>query len=342
MGLRKAGEAWARVSLVLAALLLIALPFGGAAPFTITLLTEALICAIWAMSLDILVGYTGLVTFGHAAAFGLAAYVAGYFAREANPDFLLALLAAEIATVAIAIVLGFIVTRVSGVAFAIISLCIAQVLFQVAVGWRSVTGGMDGMVGVPLPKIFGLKIGVGTDFYLLTVACVIIVYVVLARLVDSPFGRTLHAIRTNEERAASIGINVRLHKWIAFVISWAVAGIGGTLMVFLKAGTTPASLHWTESGNVLIMAIFGGIGTLLGPAVGAVAFVFLRDEFTTTFKQAWQLAFGLVFVIVVLAFPTGLAGIAERLLNLLRRAPFSGAVGTAFDRLRNRVWRARS
>jgi len=330
MGIRKPGQAWARVSLTLAALLLIALPFGGAAPFTITLLTEALICAIWAMSLDILVGYTGLVTFGHAAAFGFAAYVAGYFAREANPDFLLALLAAEIATIAVAVVIGFVATRVSGVAFAIISLCIAQVLFQIAVGWRSVTNGMDGMVGVPLPKILGMKIGVGTDFYLLTVACVIIVYVALARLVDSPFGRTLQAIRTNEERAASIGINVRLHKWLAFVISWAISGVAGTLMVFLKAGTTPMTLHWSESGNVLIMGIFGGIGTLLGPAVGAVVFVFLRDEFTTTFKQAWQLAFGLVFVIVVLAFPTGLAGIAERALNLLRRAPFPG------------TWRARS
>lgn len=342
MVMRKANEGWAIVLLVLTSALLAALPFAGVAPFTITLLTEALICAIWAMSLDVLVGYAGLVTFGHAAAFGLAAYVAGYFAREANPDFLLALLVAEIVTVGVAAAIGFVVVRVSGVAFAIISLCIAQVLFQVGVAWRSVTGGMDGMVGVPLPKIFGMKIGVGNDFYLLTIACLIVVYLALARLVDSPFGRTLHAIRTNEERAASIGINVRLHKWIALVISWAVAAIAGTLMVFMKAGTTPMSLHWSESGNVLIMAIFGGIGTLLGPAVGAVAFVFLRDEFTTTFKQAWQLAFGLVFVIVVLAFPTGLAGIADRFLNILRRVSLAWGVGAALDRLRNLVWRARS
>jgi branched-chain amino acid transport system permease protein len=301
------------------AALLLALPFLGTPRFTITLLTEALIFAIWAMSLDLLVGYTGLVTFGHAAAFGLAGYAAGYFAREVTADFLIALLVAECVVIAIALATGFVATRVSGVAFAIISLCIAQVLFQIAVAWRSVTQGMDGLVGVPLPKIFGITLGAGADFYLLTVVSVVVVYLALARLVDSPFGRTLQAIRTNEDRAASIGINVRLHKWLAFVISWAVAGIAGTLMVFMKAGTTPMSLHWHESGNVLVMAIFGGIGTLLGPVIGAIAFVFLRDEFTTRF-QAWQLAFGFVFVFVVLAFPAGLAGIVSRFWNSVWRA----------------------
>ncbi len=304
---------------VAAAGLLAVLPFLGAAPFTITLLTEALIFAIWAMSLDLLVGYTGLVTFGHAAAFGLGSYAAGYFAREVTADFLASLLVAQVVVVAVALTIGFVATRVSGVAFAIISLCIAQVLFQVAVAWRSVTEGMDGLVGVPLPKLLGLTVDAGTEFYLLTILIVLAVYVGLSRLVESPFGRTLQAIRTNEDRAAAIGINVRLHKWLAFILSWAIAGIGGTLMVFMKAGTTPMSLHWSESGNVLVMAIFGGLGTLFGPLIGAVAFVFLRDEFTTRF-EAWQFAFGLVFVVVVLAFPTGLAGIITHVWRSLWRA----------------------
>jgi branched-chain amino acid transport system permease protein len=307
-------ETAASALLALAAALLAALPFAGAAPFTITLLTEALIFGIWAMSLDLLVGFTGLVTFGHAAAFGLGSYAAGYFAREVTPDFLSALVVAEIVVVAVGLATGFVATRVSGVAFAIISLAIAQVLFQVAVAWRPVTQGMDGLVGVPLPKVFGVALDAGRDFYLLTLGCVVAMYLALGRLVDSPFGRTLLAIRTNEDRAAAIGIDVRLHKWLAFVISWAVAGLGGTLLVFMKAGTTPMSLHWTESGNVLAMAILGGLGTLVGPVIGAVAFVFLRDEFTTRF-QAWQLAFGLVFVIVVLAFPAGLAGLVTRIGN---------------------------
>ena len=312
-------KTWAVVLLWIAVLLLVVLPFAGAPPFTITLLTEALIFAIWAMSLDLLVGYTGLVSFGHAAAFGLASYAAGTFARAVTADFFGTLLVAEIVVVAVALVTGYVATRVSGIAFAIISLCIAQVLFQIAVAWRDVTQGMDGLVGVPLPTLFGVKLGTGSGLYLLTLGCLVAAYLVLVRLVDSPFGRTLQAIRTSEDRAAAIGIDVRLHKWLAFVISWAIAGVGGTLMVYMKAGTTPMSLHWMESGNVLIMAIFGGVGTLLGPVIGAISFVFIRDEFTTRFP-AWQLAFGLVFVVVVLAFPTGLAGVFNRAWNSLWRA----------------------
>jgi branched-chain amino acid transport system permease protein len=281
-----------------------------------TLLTEALIYAIWAMSLDVLVGVTGLVTFGHAAAFGLATYAAGYFAREVSADFLLAFVVAEVVVIVLALATGFVATRVSGVAFAIISLAIAQVLFQIAVGWRAVTQGMDGLVGVPLPRLFGREVTPGRGFYLLTAVCLILVYLVLGRLIASPFGHTLHAIRSSEERAAGIGIDVRLHKWLAFIAAWAAAGVAGTLFVFLKAGTTPMVLHWSESGNVLAMAIFGGVGTLLGPVIGAVAFVFLRDEFTTRF-QAWQFAFGLVFVLVVLLFPRGVAGVANQLRDRL-------------------------
>jgi branched-chain amino acid transport system permease protein len=291
---------------------LVSVPYAGASPFMVTLLTEALIYGIWAMSLDLLVGITGLVTFGHAAAFGVATYAAGYVAREVSADFFLSLLAAEAAVVLVALVTGFVATRVSGVAFAIVSLAIAQVLFQIAVAWRPVTQGMDGFVGVPLPRIFGATVGVGAPFYLLTVAALVVAYAALRWLCDTPFGRTLHAVRTSERRAAAIGIDVRRHKWLAFVASWAVAGLGGTLFVFMKAGTTPMVLHWSESGNVLAMAIFGGLGTLVGPVVGAIAFVFLRDEFTTRF-QAWQLAFGLVFVLVVIIFPTGVAGVARRL-----------------------------
>ncbi|TAK81405.1 MAG: branched-chain amino acid ABC transporter permease [Betaproteobacteria bacterium] len=328
------------VPLATATALLAGLPFVGVGEFTITLLTEALIFGIWAMSLDLLVGYAGLVSFGHAAAFGLAAYSAGYFAREVMEDFFAALLVAEAVNVLVALVVGFVIARVSGIAFAILTLCIAQVLFTIAVIWRSLTNGMDGMVGVPLPKIFGISLASGTAFYLLTVFCLVGVYLALTRLVDSPFGRTLQALRASEERAASIGINVHLHKWLAFVLSWAVAALAGTLMVFLKAGTTPMSLHWTESGNVLVMAILGGIGTLLGPVIGATVFVFVRDEFTSRF-QAWQFVFGLVFVVVVLAFPTGLVGLLNRIHGLRRRTRSAGEFPAVIKRIRSSLWRAR-
>jgi branched-chain amino acid transport system permease protein len=309
----------AALLIVAGAVLLALLPFAGVRSFTITLLTEALIFAIWAMSLDLMTGYTGMLTFGHAAGFGLGGYAAGYFAREVTADFVASLLVAELVILSVAVPIGFVAIRLSGAAFAIVSLCIAQVFFQIAVAWRSVTEGMDGLVGVPLPTVLGRTINVGTEFYLLTVLIAGAVCLGLRQLVISPFGRTLGAIRVNEDRAAAIGINVRLHKWLVFVMSWAIAGVGGTLMVFMKAGTTPMSLYWIESGNVLIMAIFGGLGTLFGPVVGAVSFVFLRDGLTTGF-EVWQLAFGVVFVIVVLVFPSGLAGIFSRVWMLLWRA----------------------
>jgi branched-chain amino acid transport system permease protein len=299
--------------------LLAALPFAGAAPFTITLLTEALIFAIWAMSLDLMTGYTGMLTFGHAAGFGLGGYAAGYFAREITSDLLAALVVSEFVVLVVALAIGFVATRLSGAAFAIVSLCIAQVLFQIAVAWRAVTEGMDGLVGVPLPTILGVTIDTGTQFYLLTLLVAAMVCLGLLQLVASPFGRTLAAIRANADRAAAIGIDVRLHKWLVFVISWGIAGTAGTLMVFMKAGTTPMSLYWIESGNVLIMAIFGGLGTLFGPIIGAIAFVFLRDTLTSGF-EVWQLAFGVVFVLVVLIFPSGLAGLVSRIWVMAWRA----------------------
>jgi branched-chain amino acid transport system permease protein len=299
--------------------LLAVLPFVGVPAFTITLLTEALIFAIWAMSLDLMTGYTGMLSFGHAAGFGLGGYAAGYFAREVTADLFASLLVAELVILSVAVPIGFVAIRLSGAAFAIVSLCIAQVFFQIAVAWRSVTEGMDGLVGVPLPKMLGVTIHVGTEFYLLVVLTATVVCLGLHQLVRSPFGQTLRAIRVNEDRASSIGINVGLHKWLVFVISWAIAGIGGTLMVFMKAGTTPMSLYWIESGNVLIMAIFGGLGTLFGPIIGAISFVFLRDALTTGF-EVWQLAFGVVFVVVVLLFPSGLAGLVSRVWMLPWRA----------------------
>ena len=279
-----------------------------AKPFTITLLTEAFVLAIWAMSLNLLSGHAGLLSFGHAAGFGLGGYAAGYFAREVSADVILSLLFAEAVVFIVAALAGAVAIRLSGVAFSIVSLCIAQVLYQVAIAWRAVTEGMDGLLGVPLPRLFGATIKNGAPFYILVSVVMMATLAGLALVLKSPFGTTLRAIRTNDIRAASIGIDVRLHKWLAFVISWMLAGLAGGLMVFLKAGTTPMSLHWSESGNVLIMTIFGGLGTIVGPVLGAVCFVFLHDVLTSTLA-IWQFVFGLIFVVVVIAFPSGLAGL---------------------------------
>lgn len=309
-------EAAARFLLAASAFLALAAPWLGVEPFFITLLTEALIFGIWAMSLDLLVGYAGLVSFGHAASFGLAAYAAGIFAQNVSADFFLSLAAGVLAAAAAALLTGLVVTRLSGIAFAILTLCVCQVLFQVSVVWRSVTGGLDGLIGVPLPKVFGRTIAPGEEFYLLTAAALILCYLLLRRLVESPFGKTLLAIRANEERAAAIGIDVARHKLAVLVASWMAGGVAGTLFVFLKAGANPMSLYWIESGNILAITIFGGIGTLLGPIVGAIGFVFIRDEVTTMYR-AWQFSFGLAFVLAVLFMPSGIAGVADRIWKRL-------------------------
>jgi len=297
---------------VLGAAALLTFPLFGAGEFTITLLTEGLILGIWAMSLDLLVGFTGLVTFGHAAGFGLGAYAAGYFAQHVSSEFLLVLAVSETVVASVALVAGFVVSRISGVAFAIVTLAISQVLLQIGVAWLSVTGGMDGLIGVPLPKLFGVTVESGKSLYLMVAVILVLVYLALLRLTNSPFGRTLQAIRLSEQRAAAIGINVHLHKWLVFVISWLVAGIAGTLLVFMKAGTTPMVFNWYESGYVLAVTIFGGLGTLLGPMIGAIVVTFLHDQVISLFT-AWQFVFGLAFVLAVIFFPTGLAGVAIRI-----------------------------
>jgi branched-chain amino acid transport system permease protein len=305
-----------RLLFALGVVLLLAFPSLGFGEFTTTLVTEALILGIWAMSLDLLVGFTGLVTFGHTAGFGLGAYAAGYFAQHVTSEFTLVLLVAEVVVISVAVIAGFIVSRISGVAFAIVTLAISQVLLQIGVAWVPVTGGMDGLIGVPLPKLFGRTVESGESFYLMVAVFLILIYLALLRLTNSPFGRTLQAIRLSEHRSAAIGINVHLHKWVVFVISWTVAGIAGTLLVFMKAGTTPLVFNWYESGYILVVTIFGGLGTLLGPAIGAVIVTLARDQLITLL-QAWQLVFGLAFVLAVIFFPAGLAGVGVRIWSHL-------------------------
>ena len=299
--------------------LLLAFPFIGSGQFATTLMTEGLILGIWAMSLDLLVGFTELVAFGHAAGYGLGAYAAGYFAQHVSSEFILALLVAETIVALLALVLGFVVSRISGVAFAMVTLAISQVMLQVGVAWTSVTGGMDGLIGVPLPKLFGRKVESVEGYYLVVAVIFILVYLALLRFTHSPFGRTLHAIRLSEHRAAAIGIDVRLHKWAAFVVSWLVAGVAGTLLAFMKSGITPMVFNWYNSGYVLMVTIFGGLGTLVGPAVGAIIVTFVQDQVTTLFK-AWQLVFGFAFVLAVIFLPTGLAGVVIRIWSNLWKA----------------------
>jgi branched-chain amino acid transport system permease protein len=289
---------------------LIAVPAIEPSRFVLTLLAEGLILGIWAMSLDFLLGRAGLVSFGHAAWFGLAAYVAGYFAKFVSASFLGALCAALGVTLVVSVFAAVFVTRLSGIGFGILSLAFSQILYVIAFKWVSVTGGEDGLAGIPQPSIFGYTLQTGAHFYWLVLFVAAAVFFIIYRISRSSFGQTLIAIRENEPRASFLGIEVPIHKALAFVVSAVLAAIAGTLFVFLKGSVSPTQLYWLNNGIVLMIVIMGGVGTLLGPALAGIAWVFILDETSSNFTY-WHVYFGLVFILSVLFLPGGLGGLVR-------------------------------
>lgn len=306
---------WSRLSVTglgILALGLVLFPFFDQSRFTLILLTQGLIFGIWAMSLDLLAGYTGLVSFGHAAWFGLGAYVAGYFAREYSSEFLLSLPVALLFTLVIAAMAGYLVVQISGHAVSMLTLAISQLFWVVAQKWQSVTGGEDGLAGIPEPSFFGKTLDIGPGFYWLTVFIFLTVLMLLRYLMHTPYGCTLAAIRENAQRAGFIGINVKLHKWVAFILASLFAAVGGVLFAYLKGSIAPIQLYWSQNGIVLMMAVVGGLGTLVGPGLAGIVWVFLQEKVTSLFTF-WQIYFGIAFVLVVLFLPGGVGGFVSQL-----------------------------
>lgn len=291
--------------------LLLAFPF-VATSYLISLLTEVMIFAIFAMSLDLLLGYTGLASFGHAAFFGLGGYLLGYLARSLTPNALVTLPLVLAGTGLAALVIGFFALRTSGLSFLMFTLATSQMLFGIAIKWTPVTGGSDGLSGIPRPVIgFGdaaLKIGTGVQYYFLTLIFFLAAYWLLRRLVDSPFGRTLIGIKGNESRMRALGYNTWRYKMAAYVVAGMFAGLAGYLLTHFNRHASPETLYWTVSGQVMIMVIIGGAGSLSGPALGA-ALVRLLHSYASTYTDRWQSLMGIVFILFVLFAPRGIIGI---------------------------------
>ena len=315
------------VALLLAGVGLFVAPYAGVEGFNLFLLNKALALALWAMGLDLLVGYTGLLSFGHSAWLGLGAYSAGYIAREYSSDIFVTLLVSMVFVGLVAAALGFIATRVSGVPFAIITLAIAAAVYLVIVRLPpEFIGGRTGLFGVPAPSVFGRPIDYGIELYLATAALTVVVFVALRHLVRTPFGRGLQAIRENEVRAQFVGINVSRHRWAAFVLSAVISGMGGAMLGFLQGGMSTIELQWLRSADVLVMVLLGGLGTLYAPIAGAIFFTFVFTNLISWFPQQWQIYMGLTFLGVVLFLPGG----------------FAGALAKLWDWLGRRVWRLSS
>jgi branched-chain amino acid transport system permease protein len=287
--------------------------------FLLTSLTEVLILGLFAMSLDLLVGYTGLDSFGHAAVYGLGAYTASLLLLGAGVSLPVALLAAALFTAMVAVPVGWLCTRTTGVSFAMLTLAFAQLLYAVAYKWQSVTGGSDGLAGVPrTPGPLGISWFTSrAGYYHLVAGCLVGSFLLCRAFVASPLGTTLLAIRDNERKASALGYNPRAYKIAAFVTAAFFGGLAGALYAPFAGFASPDLFFWILSGQVLVMVIIGGAGSLLGPIAGAAAFLLL-EQHLSGFTDSWALVLGLVFIVFVLFVPEGLWG-------LVRRRPFARA-----------------
>ena len=289
-------------AVVVVALALFPLTAGN---YPVKLLQEILIWGIFAMSLDLLMGYAGMVSFGHSAYFGIGGYVAA-LALVKSPGLVSALvLPAAVAGLA-ALVIGFFSIRVSGVYFIMLTLAFSQMFhaYTFQVSWL---GAEDGLVGIPRPAVPGWDVSSLRGFHGYLLTLVALSALVLWRIVRSPFGHVLRGIHENEARMEAVGYAVDRYKLLAFVIAGAFAGLAGSLYAQFNGSITPDAFFWTTSGEALLMVIIGGTGTLGGPVLGAAAFILLQS-LVSTYTERWMLILGVTFILFVLFAPGGIVG----------------------------------
>jgi branched-chain amino acid transport system permease protein len=287
------------------------------------LFTKIMILSIFAMSLDLLVGYTGLVSLGHAAFFGLAGYVLALMSPQYEAANLLATLPAALAASAlVALAIGLLVLRTSGIYFIMVTLAFAQMLYYLFHDTR-LGGGSDGIYINLKPALsiagwvpFSLESKIA--FYYFALALMLAVYALLRAVLRSTFGRALQGIKANEPRMRSLGFATFRYKLAAFVLAGTLAGLSGYLAAMQFGFVNPEILSWHQSGNVLMMVILGGMGSLAGPVLGAFAFTLLQDLFESLTKH-WQLLMGGFIVLVVLVLPRGLFGLFDYFASLRTR-----------------------
>ncbi len=304
----------------LAAIVLAAAPL-GLPVFAMTLLTEALILGLLAMSLDLMVGYTRLISFGHAAAYGLGAYACGYLALHTSLPLPVALLAAALFAGVVAIGVAWVCTLVTGVSFSMLTLAFAQLLYALAFKWTSVTGASDGLAGIPRRAgPFGLTmLETRNGYYYLVLACMLGAFALCRLLVNAPFGAVLRGIRENEAKTLSLGYNTRLYKITIVAVAFALGGLAGALYAPFAGFANTDLLFWLFSGKVLIMVIVGGQGTLIGPILGA-AFFMLAEHVLSAYTDSWALFFGLIFIGFVMFAPEGIWGLLNARMPKRARA----------------------
>lgn len=290
-------------------------PLGG--DYLLGIVSEILIFAIFAMSLNLIVGYTGLLSFGHSAFFGVATYVVIGLGVHLGVSGWFGALAGIAVSTLLAAFVGLFCIRVKGIPFLMLTMAFSQLLFATALKWRSVTGGTDGLIGFMPPDLFGWNLG--TDAiarYIIIVIGFLSVLVFLWCLVRSPLGSIFIGIRDNEQRMRAIGYPVQRFKLIAFTIAGGLAGIGGSLYALFNSYVSSDILHWHLSGDAMIMVILGGSGTVIGPAVGAALFLVLKN-FISSYNEYWAFWVGIIFIFCVMFLREGVWGLVMKSIERL-------------------------
>jgi branched-chain amino acid transport system permease protein len=277
-------------------------------PFFLQLLTEIAIVGLFATAFNLLMGFGGMVSFGHAAYFALGAYAAALLVKRAGVPMLLALPVAPLVAAAGALLFGFFVVRLTQTYFAMLSLAFGQIVFTVIFKWKAFTGGDDGLLDVWPPLLLKSPVA----YYYFALAVVALCVFALHAVVESPFGYALRAIRENPRRARFIGINVRRHQLIAFVISGAFSGVAGALFAFYNGSVFPDFAYFTKSFEPLVVALLGGVQSFGGPLVGAFGFKILEWAISRQWPIYWPLFLGAVVIAVIVALPQGFVGLFAR------------------------------
>jgi branched-chain amino acid transport system permease protein len=310
---------WVPLGAVLVALA--AAPLLGLPSFLQALVIEVLIFALLSLSLNVLLGYTGLVSFGHAAFFGIAGYAVAAIGTHFTTEILVTFPLAVLFTAVCAVPIGWLSIRLSGFYFLMITFAFAQIVYVAAFRWKALTGGSDGII-VPGATLFGVPMLQSREaFYFLSLAvfttCAIALYIV----VTSQFGKSLVGIRESTPRMRALGYNVRRYKLSAFVIGATFAGVSGVLNSLFNFFIAPESAHWTQSALVLVMVLIGGAGYFVGPIIGA-AIVIVLQHWLSSHTEYWGLILGVLFIVLITSARVGIAGIAVQLIDRLRgRSP---------------------
>ncbi|MFZ0451325.1 MAG: branched-chain amino acid ABC transporter permease [Desulfatiglandaceae bacterium] len=300
---------------IITIVLLVLLPFvlralGRPGEYWIWVTTEMIIMALFALSLNLILGFGGMVSFGHAAFFGVGAYTLALLMKKAGIPLLPALAAAPLAAAVAAGIIGWFCVRLIGLYFAILTLAFGQLLFMIVFQWYTFTGGDDGIHGIARPDFLG-----PTNFYLFCLLIFLVSFFVMRMITRSPFGLAVRITRENAERAKFIGINVRRCQLLNFIIAGAFAGLAGGLFTELNRFAQTDFLHWSKSAEPILACLVGGMYSLVGPAIGSSVLIFLNiiiQHIHQSLVEIWAMVLGFILLVVVLFAPEGLVGLYEK------------------------------